>query len=218
MGLQQKLENFTLNEDTRKKLLSGSKDAPVEFEDIARIALAGYFLVISGGNEIKVYPTCVEFYYHEEKKDGIKDPVVYHRNPKDIRKNKPVFHFGFLNNHVSGIDITFEKGDCPKEAVRASMLIREFKVDGKQESRSTMMYEELYQQASVFDGFSIKWVDGEKEVAVKSSIRKNVAEYNDRGEKKLLKDFPEAVSTSNKKYVQDLRCWQFKKIVDSDKN
>ncbi|MCH3984816.1 MAG: hypothetical protein LKE55_01465 [Prevotella sp.] len=81
-----------------------------------------------------------------------------------------------------------------------------------------MMYEELYQQASVFDGFSIKWVDGEKEVAVKSSIRKNVAEYNDKGEKKLLKDFPEAVSTSNRKYVQDLRCWQFKKIVDSDKN
>ena len=68
MGLQQKLENFTLNEDTRKKLLSGSKDAPVEFEDIARIALAGYFLVTSGKKGIKVYPTCVEFYYHEEEK------------------------------------------------------------------------------------------------------------------------------------------------------
>ncbi|MCH4099108.1 MAG: hypothetical protein LKF06_00540 [Prevotella sp.] len=93
-------------------------------------------------------------------------------NPKDARKNKPVFPFGFLNNHVSGIDITFEKGNCPKEAVRASMLIREFEVDGETESRSTMMYEALYQQASVFDGFSIKWVDGEKEVAVESSIRK----------------------------------------------
>jgi hypothetical protein len=213
MGLQQKLKNFTLNEDTRKKLLSGSKDAPVEFEDIARIALAGYFLVTSasGKKEIKVYPTCVEFYYHEEEKNGIKDPVVYHKNPKDARKNKSVFPFGFLNNHVSGIDITFEKGNCPKEAVRASMLIREFKVDGKPESRSTMMYEALYQQASVFDGFSIKWVDGEKEVAVESSIRKNVAEYNDKGEKKLLKDFPEAVSTLNGKYVQDLRRWQFKR-------
>ncbi|MCI1686062.1 MAG: hypothetical protein LKI87_03965 [Prevotella sp.] len=211
MGLQQKLENFTLNEDTRKKLLSGSKDAPVEFEDIARIALAGYFLVTSGKKGIKVYPTCVEFYYHEEEKNGIKDPVVYHKNPKDARKNKPVFPFGFLNNHVSGIDITFEKGNYPKEAVRAYMLIREFKVDGKQESRSTMMYEALYQQASVFDGFSIKWVDGEKEVAVEAFVRKNVAEYNDKGEKKLLKDFPEAVSTSNGKYVQDLRRWQFKR-------
>jgi hypothetical protein len=44
MGLQQKLKNFTLNEDTRKKLLFGSKDAPVEFEDIARIVFSRLFL------------------------------------------------------------------------------------------------------------------------------------------------------------------------------
>ena len=33
--------------------------------------------------QVTVQPTCVEFYYHEEVEGGIKDPIVYHRNPKN---------------------------------------------------------------------------------------------------------------------------------------
>ncbi len=84
----------------------------------------------------------MEFYCHEEAKHGIKDYIVYHRNTKD--SPKPTFGLGTLNHHVSGVDITFEKGDEPDTAIRASMLIREFEVEGKNDDRSTMLYEALY--------------------------------------------------------------------------
>lgn len=47
----------------------------------------------------------------------------------------PIFPLGVLHNHVSGIDITFEKGENEKNAVRLSALVREFRVDDSGKKR-----------------------------------------------------------------------------------
>ena len=93
------------------------------------------------------------------------------------------------------------------------MLIREYEIDGKNEERSTLLYEALYQQASIFDGISVKWIDGEQPVDVISFPRKNVALYDKNGEKMVAKEYPDKPCTKNKKYVQDPRRWQFKKAL-----
>jgi agmatine/peptidylarginine deiminase len=216
--LEQLLSGFSLSDTSRKRILEGNNKAPIEFEQIAQVALAGHFFVKGKGHDIEVRPTCVEFYYHEEAELGIKDNIVYHRNTKDSPKF--AFEFGTLHNHVSGVDITFEQGDEPNTAIRASMLIREFEVDGKNDDRSTMLYEALYQQSSVFSGISVHWVDGDEPVDVISDVRKNVAQFDVNSEKKKASDYPDLSTTKDKKFVQDLRKWQFKRkqVTDSDTN
>ena len=216
--LKKTIKTFSLSEDSRRKLLNGSNDAPPEFIDIARMVLAGHFSVKDANRKIIVRPTAVELYYHEESEGGIKDPIVYHRNSKN--NTEKIFPIGTLHNHVSGIDITFEHGCTPSTAVRASILIREFEVNGKNDERSTKLYEALYQQASLFDGISIEWVDGDQLPNVVQSPRKNVAMfYNDR-DKMKAKDHPEQPHTIDGKFVQDMRKWQFKKkrVFDADSN
>lgn len=216
--LKKTIKTFSLSEDSRRKLLNGSNDAPPEFIDIARMVLAGHFSVKDANRKIMVRPTAVELYYHEESEGGIKDPIVYHRNSNN--NNEKIFPVGTLHNHVSGIDITFEHGCTPSTAVRASILIREFEVNGKNDERSTKLYEALYQQASLFDGISIEWVDGDQLPNVVQSPRKNVAMfYNDR-DKMKAKDHPEQPHTIDGKFVQDMRKWQFKKkrVFDADSN
>lgn len=105
--LEQRLRDFSLSESSRQNIINGSNETPAEFETIAQTALAGHFCVKGKGPDIEVRPTCVEFYYHEEAEHGIKDYIVYHRNMKD--NPKLAFDFGTLHNHVSGIDIAFEK-------------------------------------------------------------------------------------------------------------
>lgn len=90
--------------------------------------LAPYF--ISGGyikvrEDYRVYPTTVEFYFHSEKEDGIKDPIVYHRDNNKVQGKIPFFPVMTLHAHDSGYDITFEN---PKEEYRASVLIRAYQI------------------------------------------------------------------------------------------
>ena len=100
---------------------------------------------------------------------------------------------------------------------RASLLIREFSVDGNPpDSRSTLLYDMLYSQASIFDGFSIKWIDGEEKAEVEADVRKNVAKYDENGQKMQAKEHQELLDkgftlTKNRKHIQDPRPWQFKK-------
>lgn len=216
--LEQLLREFSLSEVSRQSIISGGNEAPIEFESIAKAALAGHFCVKGKGGNIIVRPTCVEFYYHEEVTDGIKDFIVYHKN--STNNSFPPFKFGSVYNHVSGIDVTFEQGESAATAIRASMLIREFEVDGKNDDRSTMLYETLYQQSSVFDSISVQWVDGNALVDVAADVRKNVAQFDANGEKKKASDYPYQSTTEDKKFVQDLRKWQFKRkqVMDSDSN
>ncbi len=172
INLEYELHQFALCKESRKKILTGNTFAPPEFERIAKVVLAGHFLVSYKHGQTIVRPKCVEFYYHEEFEGGIKDPIVYHRNPKNPDKTKSIFPLGILHNHISGIDLTFEHGYNPQNAIRASMLIREFEINGRQDNRSTQLYEALYSQTSIFNGFSIKWIDGETEVDVERTIGK----------------------------------------------
>ena len=51
------------------------------FRNVAQQILSGYFLVQKNQSDscVKVHPTCVEIYYHEEgdRGDKIKDYIVY---------------------------------------------------------------------------------------------------------------------------------------------
>lgn len=232
MELKKQLEEFTREGIKERECVGNNpftalQEPPKEFQKVAKAILSGHFRVQNSSNEserVEVYPTCVEIYYHEEQANGIKDPIVYHRNRKKKKKsdddNPIVFPLGVLHNHVSGIDITFEseansKNKYVTDIVRASALIREFSVKiwktekGKitekvieKENRSTYIYEYLFGQFSIFDGgFTIKWVDGEECNLAEPTYRKNVVVYEPDG----------ADYKKSEPYRQDLRRWQFRK-------
>ena len=72
MILKEVLEQFSLSEESRKALINGSLDAPREFKMVAAAILSGCFVVRQLGGEkktVRVYPTCVEIYYHEEGRE-----------------------------------------------------------------------------------------------------------------------------------------------------
>lgn len=231
MNLKEVLRDFSLEKNKQRRNLDNSnqlttlENPPAEFKNVAKAILSGHFRVQNSSNEserVEVYPTCVEIYYHEEQANGVKDPIVYHRNreTKSGKNTPPVFPLGVLHNHVSGIDITFESEANSKNKyvtgiVRASALIREFSVKiwktekGKitekvieKEDRSTYIYEYLFGQFSIFDGgFTIKWVDGEECNLAEPTYRKNVVVYEPDG----------ADYKKSEPYRQDLRRWQFRK-------
>jgi len=210
--LEHILSKFTkngLSEDDRQ-IIIGSNKAPHVFHDIAKEILSGYFEVKSGDSIVKVIPTTVEIYYHEEQGE-IKDYIVYHRNSQ--KEKKPIFQLGILHNHVSGIDITFERIDDDK-ITRASALIREYRVEGKDviERRSTKLYEALFSEFNIFEGFTISWKDSELVNTIQSKVRKNAVQYNNENKIPASNASADTVLTENKKYVQCPRLWQFSKM------
>lgn len=221
-----KFKKEGLSQKDRQNIENGN--VPSLFSEIAKAIVNGYFLVSDNSHSAKVIPTCVEIYYHEESENGIKDPIVYHKNTKTGTK-KPIFaEIGILHNHVSGIDITFEREDNNGEAVRASALIREFKVEGingfipdrikkykNPDDRSTNLYEALFSLFNVFDGFSIEWKDGDSDYDIESHVRKNVAQYgkdNNGNDIKLPASGNGNLDTENRKHLQCIRKWQFRRI------
>ena len=83
--LEKELRNFQekgLSENERIEIKKNN--APESFYRIAKELLSGYFEVSSGYKKVRVYPTTIEFYYHEEDGD-IKDFIVYHRNTKSAK-------------------------------------------------------------------------------------------------------------------------------------
>jgi len=199
MALKDLVSNFKISSAEERELLKQGKSSK-SFQAIAECMLSGHFLVTDGKTDVIVRPTVLEFYYHEEKEkqDRITDSIVYHRDSKS--STKTLIPTGFLHNHVSGIDLTFEHEN--EGRVRASVLIREFiihttgkeqlqsmrafniKVD-ENDNRSTGMYAALFSQFSIFDeGFHVKWVDGKNPVEVEwLKPRKNVKAYDENEEK-----------------------------------
>ena len=92
------------------------------FKELAPAFLYGGYIEVH--NDYRVYIRTAEFYFHSEKENGIHDPVVYHRNGKDLEK-VPYFPLMTLNAHASGFDITFES---KTKEYRASALIRSYEV------------------------------------------------------------------------------------------
>lgn len=214
--LQEKLNNLNLDEIRR----SVAEDkVPLEFRKIAEAVFNGHFLVRSNMDNVKIYPTCIELYWHEEQGD-IKDYIVYHRN--SLKEQPPIFSLGVLNNHVSGIDLTFEHGENPETAIRASILIREYKVAKtgeaiREEKRPTWLYNDLYSQFSVFNGgFSLIWEDDENATNKSNAdglTRHNVAKYVKNNGRMVKEPYIAGKNAGNKtangKYVQDERQWRF---------
>ena len=211
MILEDLIKRFPLDSAEKRICINGN-EVPESFKTIAQSILSGHFEIKEGHEVVrKVYPTCVEIYYHEESndEDAIKDYIVYHR--KKDHKNPGLFRSGSLNTHQSGIDITFEHKIC-ENTVRASALIRKYiMVDNRYENespltiennkvddRSTYLYEALFADLSIIKGFSIQWVDGEgaKEMT-EPTYRKNVLLYNKDTHQK------------DKNSKHDGRCWQF---------
>ena len=95
------------------------------FRDLAPAFLYGGYIQVR--QDYKVYIRTVEFYFHSEKNNGIHDPIVYHRNGRDLEK-VPYFPLMSLHAHNSGLDITFES---EKKEYRASALIRSYEVVDK---------------------------------------------------------------------------------------
>ena len=195
--------------DEKQKLAALS----LQFAIIAKVVICGGCFEIDGKR--RIYPLEVEFYYHEEEENGLKDPVMYHTDDHDGRKLE-YFPLGSLNCHVSGIDITFENKE---KRYRASFLIRKYKVckyDGEMwqvdkecESRSTYIYEDMFMHIPLFNGINVKWIsvdspDCNHKIIVNPRI--NVAEYEKNNEGKFVKveitkeDYNKLSSNEKKEY------------------
>ncbi len=212
------METLKLKEKLKKFSSIGKKveDLTKEFADLAPYFISGGYIKVR--EDYRIYPTTVEFYFHSEDKDGVHDPIVYHRNNKYVQGEIPYFPMFTLHAHDSGYDITFEN---PAEKYRASVLIRAYQVwDVKQncwlkwgtKEQQFRKYDEKEDETPIntqvlylkyiLNGFTmgsgnlIDWFDAEKKEETKEpDQRKNVPLYKinkDGEEEKVeIKDFKE---------------------------
>ena len=93
------------------------------FAEFAPYFLYGGYIRIL--NRYRIYIQRVEFYFHSEREDGIKDPIVYHRDNYHIKAKLPYFTPLTFHAHASGYDMAFENHD---KEYRSSVLIRAYEV------------------------------------------------------------------------------------------
>ncbi len=133
--LKEELEEF--EKQILKQKINENADEKGLQELLKKLAPAflygGYIKV---RNEYRVYIRTVEFYFHCEKKNGIHDPIVYHRDGNGLKK-VPYFPLMTLHSHDSGFDITFES---EAGEYRASALIRAYEVIRIQDGKSLIWY------------------------------------------------------------------------------
>ena len=176
------------------KVVKNETELSTIFKKLAPNFLYGGYIQVN--NDYKVFIRTVEFYFHSEKDDGIHDPIVYHRNGRDM-ETIPYFPLMTLNAHASGFDITFEN-----EAghYRASALIRSYEVKNKVDEYLTWDKKECkfvntkeygYNKQSTYlyallNGFplgkdnGILWVDSPRESkVVPGKPRQNVFHYDE---------------------------------------
>lgn len=130
MDLIDKLKEFQKNINGESKF----DDIQKQFEELAPVFLYGGYIKVR--DDYKIYIRTVEFYFHSEKDNGIHDPIVYHRNGRDLEE-APYFPFMSIHAHSSGFDITFESKD---EKYRASALIRSYEVIDTREKKNGKNY------------------------------------------------------------------------------
>lgn len=201
-GINYILKEFTgvvnVPEEEKKDVLQK------QFTVLAKKILYGGYFLINGIRRITLQD--IEFYYHEEKENGLKDPAMYHTS--DHEKNEALLYFalGTFNCHLSGIDITFEN---PEEEYRASFLIRGYKVESfvdgcwkeekKHEKRSTFLYEDLLKGMQLNNPLTIEWINEKNNTdyaEVGTSCRLNVPAYKKDENNYYMKD-------SDKNYIKD---------------
>lgn len=90
--------------------------------------------------------------------------------------------------------------------------------ENKPDNKPTHLYDALYSQFSVFDGFSVKWKDGQEKKEIRCiGTRINVSEYRFKNNKweKTPKVGDDKLNTLNKKYKQCMRMWRYS--INEDK-
>ena len=115
-NLKEQLQKFSFSGNDVKFLTD-------KLEELAPSFLFGGYIHVL--NRYRVYIQRVEFYFHSEKTEGIKDEIVYHRNQNHVLGEVPYFTPITFHAHASGYDIAFENKD---EQYRASALIRAYEV------------------------------------------------------------------------------------------
>ena len=116
------LTNALTQFEAKAKVVSNETELQNIFKELAPAFLYGGYIKVR--EDYQVYIRTVEFYFHSEKASGIHDPIVYHRNRKDL-ETAPYFPPMSLHAHNSGFDITFES---KTGEYRASVLIRSYEV------------------------------------------------------------------------------------------
>lgn len=195
-NLKEILEQF----EAKAKVVSTETELQSIFKELAPAFLYGGYIKVC--EDYQVYIRTVEFYFHSEKDSGIHDPIVYHRNQKDL-ETAPYFPLMSLHVHNSGIDITFES---ETGEYRASALIRSYEVIDvndnqylKWDTKKCMFVkptpnnycfndQSTYLKA-ILNGFAfgnsndIKWVPSptEKTKAITEKPRKNVVLFRKEG-------------------------------------
>lgn len=164
-SLKDKLLEFANKDHSSEPQLSKA------FAELAPYFLYGGYIHVL--NRYRIYIQRVEFYFHSEQPNGIKDDIVYHRDNYHIKAKLPYFTPITFHAHASGYDIAFENSD---EEYRASVLIRAYEVydedrkeylyvkDGKfvyinepyTNTQSTYLYDILN---GFGDAGTIKWID-----------------------------------------------------------
>jgi len=132
LKLKEKLENLSLpwengNENEKDKVYEqeGKLDDSLtkEFIKLAPFFLNGGYILVH--KRYRVYLQQIEFYFHSEQPNGVKDDIVYHRNDYHVEGVLPYFVPITFHAHPSGYDIAFEN---PTEKYRASILIRAYEI------------------------------------------------------------------------------------------
>lgn len=196
--LIEKLERFKEN----IKEVTNETELQYLFEKLAPTFLYGGYIKVR--DDYRVYIKTVEFYFHSEKENGIHDPIVYHRNGRNLEK-APYFPLMFLHAHTSGFDITFEN---KFEEYRASALIRAYEVisndglylkwdsskrmfekctDYRYNTQSTYLYT-LLNGFSLGNSNDIEWVDSPRKSKINpGKPRQNVFHSKSEFEYKPIK-------------------------------
>lgn len=217
-SLQQQLDTFaSMPHHSEDELIAA-------FTQLARYFLSGGYIKVR--EDYRVYPTTIEFYFHSEKGNGIKDYIVYHRNNRFVTGDIPYFPLMTLHAHDSGYDITFEN---EKEEYRASALIRAYQVwdvkkacwlkwgteeqkfrpltsDDKTPVNSQVLYLKFLLNGFALDGqSSVNWVDSTELLNISEIInkpRKGVDIYNENEERQKGTPDERPWSFSRKNFIQ----------------
>lgn len=192
---------------------SSNRDLRSQFEDIAQAAFSGHFVINKGTDkEYGIYLYNIEFYYHDEGRDGIKDPVMYHQDANGYKGLD--YSLGAIVPNPSGVDIAFEN---EAKNYRASFLIRGYVVLDRNASKIVehnndhprYLWDDLfgYTDKASCGLPNIRWEDdvfpftGE----IQNDVRKNVFLKDDKGNNLLDEN-------GNKK--QDPRLWAYSRDVE----
>lgn len=192
------------------KKFKGSKDETElskQFFDIAQAAFSGYISVNKHTKEeFSIHLYNIEFYYHDEDDDGIKDYIKYHRDDKGY---KNLWHAnGAFVPHISGVDVAFENEN---KRFRGSFLMRGYAILDKRAAKKVYFNDEHpqylwddlfgYANKTIHGTPNIRWQNAKLPFTgeIMTNVRKNIYVKDEKGNDVLI----------NGKRIVDDRLWAY---------